>query len=217
MSLPDPLTIKYEGVPLAGIINKIKNTFTDPISSNIVVPFSTQAGYEKLITWSADYSSNSGADKAYVYIRFPGRFLFPTHYTIRGMTNIAYFYQKKWTVYGYNAGEENDASKWTVLAENESTSSTFCGNGASCIKEGRSTTFSMISTKKGFEYIRFKTTESSGSNLFFVASAIEFFGTLSTKNVSPNNGKQKVSIYRVCTLRESLLFIRYLTSLMLIK
>ena len=163
-----------------------------------------------MVSWEY-YTSVNSLEKAYIIFRFPGRFLFPTQYTLRGRYD--WYYQKKWTVHGYNSGEENDSSKWTLLGNNESTADTFCGNGPTCNSNNNPTTFSLIPTNKGFEYIRFQTTESySSSNVYFITSATEFFGTLSKTN-KLKVIKNKVSVYRMCTLRESLLFMRLLTSL----
>ena len=211
MKIPDPIVVQENGAPLEGIINEIKKYSDDPISENIVVPSSSgkNAGDDDYaVTWAGDWSSPSGEANAFLEIRFPGRYLFATHYTIRGASSSYWTYQKEWTLFGFNSNEVSDASKWTTLAENESTADTFCGSGSLCSGGKKSTIFSIKPINKGFEYVRFETTASSSSNLIFITSAIEFFGRLSS---SPNQKKSKcvVSIYRKCTLRESLSILRF--------
>ena len=207
MGLPNILVIHYKDEPLEGIVKKIKNTYEDPIKSNIIIPNSTQNrfAYSNLVAWEY-FSSAGGFSNAYVYFRFPRRLLFPTHYTLTGTDISGKYYQKKWKVYGYNAGEENDDTKWTLLAEHESTVDTFCGVELFCSTEKRSTTYQVTPIDKGFEYIRFQATEVyDSSKVFFITSATDFFGTLVNKRFLYNR-----SVYRKCTIHEALSYIRYL-------
>ena len=189
MKIPDPIVVQENGAPFEGIINEIKKYSSDPISENIVVPSSSgnSAGHNCAVTWAGVWSSMPGAANAFLEIRFPGRFLFATHYTIRGCSDSC-IYQKKWILFGFNSNEVSDASKWTTLAENESTADTFCGSSSTCSGGKESTIFSIKPINKGFEYVRFKTTASSSSSIYFITSAIEFFGRLSS---SPNPMKNK--------------------------
>lgn len=214
MGLDFTFTIKYKGNSLEGIVNEIKKHYTDPIASNIIIPNSSRSGYNGLVTWGY-YSSDCQYFKdGFASFRFPGRFLFPTHYTLRG--HISWTYQKKWNIYGYNSGEENDNKTWTLLGSHESTDDTFCGNSTSCNSDTKTSTFSLNRTIKGFEYIRFQTLISSKGSYCFITSATEFFGTLSTKNILPSS-KCKVSVYRKCTPYEFLSFLRYFSTFIITK
>ena len=215
MSLADPLTIKYEGKPLEGIVKHIKSIYSDPIGSNIIATEAQTSDAKYLVTWN-EMTSFSCNEKAYSLFRFPGRFLFPTHYTITGVFD--WYYQKKWTIHGYNSGEENDKSKWTLLGENESTSDKFCGTAEKC-NSNTPATYSMKPTNKGFEFIRFQSEISSHSDAsysYFITSATEFFGTLSKTN-KVTTVKIKVSIYRKCTLKESLSLLRFFMTIIISK
>lgn len=214
MLLPKTIYARVDFNPLDGIINKIKKYSDDPISDNIVVPSALQSGWGSCnysITWDGNFASLSGENKNYLIIRFPERYLFPTHYTIRG-TSVAYHYQKTWTVHGYNKGEENNKDSWTLLADNESTFDTFCGNEEGCITTRRSTIFSMIPSKKGFEYIRFTTTSTITSGDHFTTSGIEFFGILSSLT-NPASRQCRNTIMYKCTLRNFQFFFKTLTAI----
>lgn len=185
MKIPKNIFANVGFDPLDGIINKIKKYSSNPIDDNLVVPSAVTSKFgvcNSTVTWDGNFATNDG--NPYLTIRFPDRYLFPTHYTIRG-TSVNYEFQKTWDVHGYNKGEDDDSSKWTLLASNESTFDTFCSNGANCITTKRSTVFSMIPTKKGFEYIRFTATSTLGSVIHFTTSGIEFFGSLSVYNKMP--------------------------------
>ena len=212
--IPDTLNAAENGDPMSGIIKKLYGYSSDLINDNIVVASGTPScpscgTVSYSVTWEGDFSSG-GIPNNFIIIRFPGRFLYPTHYTIRGVSK-SWCFQKKWSVYGYNSGEENDESKWKLLAQNESTADTFCGNNDACITTKKATTFSVKQVNKGFEYIRFNTTEATQGCSSFITSGIEFFGTLSTNGRLNLNSKKVVSIYRKCTFRESMFYLRYLT------
>jgi hypothetical protein len=182
--------------PFGGIISKIKKYSNNPIADNIVVPSAVTTPYGNCnytVNWDGDFATMEGSN-AYLIIQFPGKYLFPTHYTIRGVKTNYWAYPKTWKVFGYNKGEENDSNRWTLLAFNESTVNTYCGNETRCITTRRSTIFSMIPTNKGFEYIRFVAITCSGTYLHFTTSGIEFFGILSVSS-SPNRNPFRCTIY----------------------
>ena len=209
MGLPSLINAPLNDDPFNGIIAKVKNYYTDPITNGVIAVESKSSNHNRVVTWDSEWTSASNAD-AYFVIKFPGRYLKLTHYTIKGITNNNWVYQKKWIVYGYNSEQsEND---WKILAQNESTTKTFCGSGTSRIKTGKPTIFSVIPQNEGFESIRFKVTEGSSGTPVFITSGIEFFGQLSTTNSfrAPRKTICFISVHRKCTITESLLFIRYL-------
>jgi hypothetical protein len=170
--------------PFGGIINEIKKYSNNPITDKIVIPTALPSSWGNCnytVNWNGDFASLDRND-AYLIIRFPGRYLFPTHYTIRGVSASRWHYAKTWKVFGYNKGEENDSNSWTLLAYNESTSDTYCGNAEWCITTRKSTIFSMIPTNKGFEYIRFVAITGYTAINRITTSGIEFFGTLSVNS-----------------------------------
>lgn len=181
MTLPKVIYAYDTSDPLGGIISKIKKYSNDPISDNLVATQAINSAWGQCkyaVTWEGNFASVDSSTDAYLIIQFPGRYLFPSYYTIRGVST-AYNYQLAWTVHGYNRGEESDPKKWTLLGDNVSTATTFCSNGSKCITTKKSTIFSMIPTNKGFEFIRFKTTSGTSSTYHFTTSGIEFFGSLS--------------------------------------
>ena len=105
--------------------------------------------------------------------------------------------------------------KWIPLSEDDSTADTFYGNEEKCITGGKITTFPMKQANKGFEYIRWQTTDSyTRAYFYFIASALEIYGTISN---AQRVRKLCISIYRKCALRESIAFIRYLITIEIIK
>ena len=211
MKIPSIINAKDTSNPLNGIIKKIKDYSSDPISDKIIVPYAVPSYWgncKNPIMWDGDFATND-QDRAYLIVQFPNRFLHPTHYTIRGVQTAGYHYQKEWEVYGYNKGEEDYPSKWWIISKNVSTKDTFCGADECCVTTRRVSLFPMTVASKGFEYIRFKATLGYTSTNRFTTSAIEFFGTLSTKkylhmqctNLNQRNLVNFMNVYIVLIIR----------------
>ena len=112
------------------------------------------------------------------------RFVFLSGYSLRGTNN--YFYSKKWRVEGFNEDEENDKTKWALLARNTSSERNYCNNVANNCGSTAYATYSVDLLNKGFQYIRFTGEEASdggGSSCRFGTSAIELYGILSKTGI----------------------------------
>ena len=186
MTLPDIIRrISSNGSPPDGLINAIKTVYkiTNPLTSGIIKldASSTYSGnVETVVLWNSDKWMTNSEVGSFVQMKFPKRFVFLSGYSL-----------KKWRVEGFNEGEENDPSKWTLIARNESDQRNFCGNhdGGNC----RSADFATYSTNiinKGFQYIRLTGEESSagGTSCRFSTAAIELYGILSTMSSIMKNG-----------------------------
>ena len=180
--------INPAGNNLKGIIYELSNThgITNPIEKNIIVPSSsttTSGNINSTVLWNTDFWRTllAGNSNVYLQFKFPGRYLYPTGYSFRGVApSGSYWYQTSWIVYGFNEGEENDVNKWDILAINTSYEQNFCGGAENC--NGKVVaTYSIKPTNKGYRYIRWKDLDSSiWNNQIITASAVEIFGTLTT-------------------------------------
>ena len=190
MDLPD--TIKYlssKGSPPDGLINAIKNVYhiSNPLTSGIInlSPSSTDSGnVQTVVLWNSNLWQTKREEGPYVQFRFPERFVFLSGYSLKG--NDGGYYSKKWRVDGFNEGEENNKTKWTLLARNTSAEKSYCGRGDYNCGSTAYATYSIKSQYKGFQYIRFTGEEASnggGSSCKFATSAIELYGILSKTEI----------------------------------
>lgn len=204
MPLPGSIIVqKSKGNPPDGIINEIRTKYgiSNPIDAGIVIPTasSTQASYgsiETVVLWNSFGWDTNKESAPYLQICFPNRYVFASSYSIRGINRIDY-YQKAWSVHGFNANEESVESKWMKLAQHNANETNFCGGLNYCASTAVSS-YSIKSLNKGFQCIRWTGIESSepSSNFRFVASGVELYGALST---SSNNWKQKLRS-QMCSL-----------------
>lgn len=177
---------KPEGNSLRGIIYQIVNKYgiKNPLTSKIIEldsPTTKGGELETIVLWNNDCWKTyiEKPNEAYVQMKFPGRFLFPSAYSIRG-TNVSSHYAKSWDVFGFNEGDEENRNNWELLAKHTAAEGNFCDNIKLCNTKAIATY--MISQRtKGFRYIRWSATESSTSNIdnHFATSGIEVYGLLS--------------------------------------
>ena len=127
MILPNIISVtRSDSHSLSGIINEIVNTYNikDPISSKIVIPSSSNVvdgDVKTLVLWDSFLWRAAHGKEVYFQLKFPKRYIIPIAYSLRGILSpIERCYAKRWVIYGFNKGEENDRNKWDVLAENTS-------------------------------------------------------------------------------------------------
>ena len=190
MTLPNVIgATQRDNSSLSGIIYEIVNTYKikDPISSKIVIPSAssnTDGNVRTLVLWDSFLwrTVKTIGVEPYFQLKFPKRYVIPTAYSLRGiLSETERCYTRKWVIYGFNKGEENDRSKWDVLAENTSDEHSFCGTSIYCNTD-EVYTYQMKPTSKGYNYIRLTALESScgtrWNNVHLATSGVDIYGTL---------------------------------------
>ena len=155
-----------------GIISRIKREI--PEFESYVFPSQkgtsqTEGNVNALVNWN-DFVQTSGG---YLQIEFRKGYVFPTHYSIKGYTPGRCF-APEWTLYGLNRLNE----EMTVIAENSSVGSTFCGGtGKGNCNSNNWATFSVKPIDNAFKYFRLesKGTSCSGGKLQFLGG-FEIYG-----------------------------------------
>lgn len=189
--------IDPKGDSLTGIIYTLVNTWnvSNPIEKNIIIPSSsttTNGNINDTILWNTNMwrSYLLKGNDVFLQFEFPNGFIYPTGYSIRGiLPSDTHVYQEEWTLFGFNDGEENDVSKWDILAQNSSSEKNFCGGNYYCTSGLQVYTYLINPTSKGFRYLRWKDTacQSTLGYLAFAASGVDIYGTLVTTRLQKNN------------------------------
>ena len=186
--IESPLVTKNE---LNGIIYMLKNSLKiNPIKEKLVIPSSSSNNNKASVLVNWDSFSFSAGDKSlpWVQLSFPKGYIIPTAYSMRGSSNKGYTYSfpTSWDVYGIKEGDENDESKWKLLATNKSSESSYCnpttpGGGCNSTSVGTFTLQPMQATEQGFKHLRWrqKTSSYDGATIFPI-SGIDVYGTLFT-------------------------------------
>ena len=194
MSIPDKIgPINPSGNSLSGIINHLKEQYSinNPREKGIVVPTASstyQGSIDTVVTHGSSVWITAHDSPPYLQLQFPGRYLFPVGYSLRGVkAGNTWCYSKRWRLEGFNPGEENDTSKWDLLARNSSLEQNFCLNEAECQTLNVST-YNMRPTRKGYQYIRWTGEEMACKEIKFrfSTSGVDVYGTLSTKQRRQN-------------------------------
>ena len=160
-----PLTVPFGSTgEHHGIINKLSKTHNvDLLGENYISlsSSSTRSGkIETLVNHGTGfYQSQSDGSSTYVQISCSKGYIFPTGYTLKGLTG-GYRYAKTWYLYGIHEGDENNEEKWDTLDISDTTQSTFCQtltSAGSCDDDrvGSFTTKKMP-TSKGYKHLRWK-------------------------------------------------------------
>jgi len=157
-----------------GIIYQIRSYVTnDNITNYVIVDTNGSAVYYKNnpIKWS-DYWQGSDYN-GYYQVEFKDRFVFPTHYSLRGRSG-SYSYSKEWNLFGFNSEDED----FTLLSNDTCYGSTYCAGGIyiGCNSPDWGTFAIKNTPHKAFRY--FRITHPS-YNCFYI-SGIEFFGVFTT-------------------------------------
>ena len=184
------------GNPPDGIINAIRNTYSisNPITEGIVVPTASSTQYGtvgNVVMWNSTLWSTPQMTNPYLQLEFPKRLLFITGYSLKGHAGNSYCYQKSWRVEGFNKGEEEYPSKWTLISQNTAAEKNFCGCSTKCNSKAI-VTYKTAQQSKGFQYIRWtaESTYCSASSVRFLTAGIEVYGKLTT-----SSGEKK----KICT------------------
>jgi hypothetical protein len=164
-----------------GIIYKNRQNVTNNNILNYVQPTSNYPGggdyINTVVKWDTGWSSQNNRD-VYLLIDFKDRFIFPTHYSMRGARNN--YYAKEWILYGLNSTNGSPVE----LSRNTSVGSTFCGDPSTCGSvccNDEWGTFIINSPVGAFRYLKMMVLASSytTSYWYIVMRGFEVFGILS--------------------------------------
>ena len=187
-----PLVTKNE---LNGIIYKLKQK--NKISKKYIIPSASAINQKfsahRLITWDTyvfQTAAGTETDLPWIQLSFPRGFIYPTAYSMRGTYEKAAARQfaTSWYVFGIHEGDENDESKWDLLAMNLSSESTFCNrvwHNGNC-NDTRVGTFDLkpLTSYKGYRSLRWRLkTPSNAGSYYFATSGIDVYGTLYFDNI----------------------------------
>ena len=187
MVLPNSISsIKTKDNELKGIIYQIINKYNiaNPLTNNIIELNSsiTQNGDRNtVVLWNQYWQTFlKKPNEVFIQMKFPGRYLFPSGYSMKG-TEIGRHYAKKWSLQGFNEGDENNRNNWELLNENTAAEGGYCKNVEVCVT-GDVASYSVSQRTKGYRYLRWTSIESSTSNgdIHFATSEIEIYGVLSS-------------------------------------
>jgi hypothetical protein len=193
-----------------GIIEQIRGNVTNNNILSYVVAtsnVSTWGDTNGPIKWS-DHCQFLGKT-GYWQIEFKNRFVFPTHYSLKGSSG--YSASLKWSLFGFNT----ESLDLTLLSKDTSACSSFC-ESLTCDGCGCKNDWGTIAIKyppnKAFRYFRIAHT----SNTYFTFAGIEFFGILSTNGAtqSVNNKKSNYCTPIILSFRlQTSLFLDIITLL----
>jgi hypothetical protein len=180
MSLPE--FIEAHNIPTGnstpnGIITALKSQVSNVLT--YVVPTSnTETAYgniSNVVTWNGMYQTSS-IEGAYVQIEFKDRYVFATHYSLKGYGSNYWCYAKQWYVYGFNSVGETP----TLIITHTSEGSTFCGYGRNCVNDNWGT-FAIPNPSKSYRFLRIQVKEQSCSTSYIVVmlGGFEVFGVYS--------------------------------------
>ena len=164
------------------------------VSTNAASQYGT---LDTIVKWDS-YWTSSDSEYAYAQNEFKNKYVYPTHYSLKGFQNYAF--AKEWYLYGFNSENEEP----TLLSEETSEGSTFCGPTCSqdiCCNDNWGT-FEMNPTNKGFRFFRIKckTASSTRYSKYRIAlRGLEVFGTLSSLLK-----RKKTYCFKSCPMRNYL-------------
>ena len=161
-----------------GIIYTIRTAVSSSNILNYVVPTAHTLDYgdvNSYVKWDS-YCATTSTQGSYIEIEFKDRFVFPTFYSFKGITNSLCI-AKEWNLYGLV--ESTDTPE--LIATNTTEGSTYCSplNDGYCGNNNWGT-FAIHGAKKAYRYFRIesKVPVCSG-NYRVVNAAFEVFGVLS--------------------------------------
>ena len=105
-----------------GILYQIRGNVTNDQITNYVIPTysgSYSGNLKEPIKWTNFWQGYPSS--GYYQIEFKDRFVFPTHYSLKGSNG--YTCSKEWDLYGFNSGETP-----FLLSSDTSVGSTYCGD-----------------------------------------------------------------------------------------
>ena len=170
-------------VPL-GIISKIRSLVSD-VTSYVKPTSNTDVwgNVNTLVNWNNRVSLFG--QTAYAQVEFKHGYVYPTSYSLKGYNENICF-AKEWYIYGFN--EENGEK--TLLSENKSEGSKFCGTAEGCNNANWST-FSINPVQKAFKYFRIVSKTPSCASWYIHLSGFEIFGVYSIDGRTPAKAKRE--------------------------
>ena len=186
MSLPE--LIEAHDVPTgnavpSGIITALKSRVSNILT--YVVP-TTNVGtnigdISYIVNWNGEFQTVDNFE-AYVQVEFKERYVFATHYSLKGCGNNGWWFAKGWYLYGFDSVGETP----TLITTNTSEGSTFCGTGNFCNSLDWGT-FAIPNPNRSYRFFRLKVKEPSYSSYSNSSTAgwrvalagIEVFGVYS--------------------------------------
>jgi hypothetical protein len=165
-----------------GVIYKIRQNVTNNNILNYVQPttnYQHSGNIEYVVKWDGAWQGG-GSQNTYLLIDFKDRFIFPTHYSMKGC--YSYCFAKEWILYGLNSTNGSPVE----ITRNTSTGSTFCGvlstcyDGNYCCNDDWGT-FIINNPTGAFRYLKIMSlVPSCGTSRWYMAiSGFEIFGILS--------------------------------------
>jgi hypothetical protein len=198
MSLPE--YIQAYNVPTGnstpdGIITAIKRKV--PNILDYVVPTSDTSYWGNIstvVTWDG-YVQTGPNIQAYIQIEFKDRYVFATHYSLKGYGSNGWCYAKEWYLYGFDSVGETP----TLITTNTSAGSTYCGSGSHCYNNNWGT-FAIPNPNKSYRFLRIKIkTLSYCSNYGILLGGFEVFGTYSRDiRYASNATKRAALLFKSC-------------------
>jgi hypothetical protein len=204
MSLPEFIEANNiptgNGVP-SGIITALKSQVSNVLS--YVVPTSNTAtasgAVTNIVTWSGEFVTKHNTE-AYVQIEFKERYVFATHYSIRGILGENYNYAMSWYLYGLNSEGETP----TLITTNTSAGTTFCGRTSGNCNGVDWVTFAIPNPNISYRFLRFKIKESSSGTWRIVLGGFEVFGVYSNDiRYTADPTKTKMIFLRSCPIGQN--------------
>ena len=203
-SLPNTIgPINIVDNSLNGIIYELKNKYfiENPLSEHVIELSSTNTymgNVETVVLWNYDTWQTflKAPNEVFVQMKFPGRYLYPTGYSIRGVTDQTRHYATRWIIHGFNEGDEEGRDNWDILSENSTSKVSFCGSSESCNGKKNIASYTIKHTSKGYRYIRWTPTAiscPSSGNIAVTTSGMDIYGMLSKSS--------KLRIERQCTCK----------------
>jgi hypothetical protein len=103
MSVPDVIVadeIPFGNAEPHGVIYKIRQIVTNDNILSYVEPSTNypNGNAETVVKWNGVWQSGSNQN-VYLLIDFKDRFIFPTHYSLKGWSSASY--TKEWILYGF--------------------------------------------------------------------------------------------------------------------
>ena len=197
LSVPD--VIEANKIPVGsespkGIIYQIKSQVSD-ILSYVKPSYKGELnGFDinAIVRWSSMTQVIGKGD--YLQVKLEHGYVYPTYYSIKGYQNSCF--AKEWYLYGLN--EENGEE--TLLSENKSAGSTFCGTAESCDSNNWAT-FSINPVQKVFKYFRMKCkTSSNNAYKVLMLGGFELYGVYSIDGRTSAKLKENIAKFTCCCI-----------------
>jgi hypothetical protein len=161
-----------------GIFYKIRQIVTNNNILNYVEPTTNHHDHgdiNSVVKWDGLWQGYS--QNVYVLIDFKDRFIFPTHYSLKGYKDK--YFAKEWALYGLNSTNGSPVE----ISRNSCVGSTFCGDpstcGSVCCNDDWGT-FMINSPTRAYRYLKMTSLVSSTTIGWWMAlKGFEVFGILS--------------------------------------